>query len=181
MRLMRCRICGDTYLGTGTPSRCPFCGAAAFYLVDPDEFSSDENRVDLTEVERADLDTAIELERSNARFYAAMGGLDRDEALASAYKRLSAIEAEHCSVFCKLSGQPKPDDLREPEGDPKSWSDAIEESARRERRAADFYAEAAGRATNPRLREVFEAVSAVEVDHIAIDDITAARADERGE
>lgn len=181
MRLIRCRICGETYLGTETPSRCPFCGAAAFYLVEPDAYSSGENRVDLTEVERTDLDTAISLERSNARFYAAMGTLGGDEALASTYKRLSRIEAEHCSVFCKLSGQPKPDDLASPEGDAGTWTDAIEESARRERRAADFYAEAAGRATNPRLREVFEAVSAVEVDHLAVDDLAAARANERDE
>lgn len=181
MQLIRCRICGETYLGTDTPSRCPFCGAEERYLVGPDEFSVAENAVTVTEVERNDLDTAIALERSNARFYAAMAGLAGDEELASAYKRLSAVEAEHCSLFCKLAGETKPDDLRVPEGEPVSWSEAIAESASRERRAADFYAAAAARATNPRILEVFEAVSAVEVDHLELDELTARRAAERGE
>ena len=36
--------------------------------------------------------------------------------LSSAYKRLSRIESEHCSLFCKLAGMPKPADLLEPAG-----------------------------------------------------------------
>lgn len=176
MRLMRCRICGDTYLGTEAPSRCPFCGADARYIVDPDKFSASENDVPVTEIERADLQTAIELERSNARFYAAIATLPGHEALSSAYKRLSSIEAEHCSVFCQLAGQVKPDDLKTPEGDPSSWCDAIAESAARERRAADFYAAALSRSTNARIAEVFAAISAVEEDHLVVDALAAAKA-----
>lgn len=176
MKLLRCRICGETYLGTKAPTRCPFCGAADQHLVAPDLYSAAENHVAPTEVERADLDTAIALERSNARFYTAMSRMGGDESLASAYKRLSSIEAEHCSVLCKLAGEMKPNDLREPEGDPRSWEQAIAESAARERRAADFYAAAASRTTTPRIREVFDAVSAVEIDHLEIDRIAAIRA-----
>jgi rubrerythrin len=176
MKMIRCRICGETYLGTESPTRCPFCGAAELYMVEPDGFSASENVVQLTEIERNDLETAIELERSNTRFYLAMAALAGDEPLASAYKRLSRIEAEHCSLFCKLLGAQKPDDLGTPEGNPAGWCDAIAESAERETRAAGFYAEAAGRATNERIREVLTAVSAVERDHLAFDALAASRA-----
>lgn len=169
MRFMRCRICGDSYLGTETPKRCPFCGAHERYIVGPGEYSSTENNVQLTEIERADIEQAIELERANTRFYLAMSQMPGDEALASGYKRLARVEAEHCSLFCKLADVSKPVDLGEPTEPPASWCDGIAESAEREKMAAAFYAEVVGRATNPRIVEVFTAVSEVESDHIALD------------
>jgi len=173
MQMLRCRICGETYLGTEPPSRCPFCGAAENYFTGPGGFLASEDAIQPTEGERADLQTAIGLERSNARFYAAMAEMSGDEVLASTYKRLSRIEAEHCSVFSKMLSQAKPDDLGIAEGEPASWCDAIAESARREAHAAAFYAEVVARATSPRMREVFEAVSAVERDHLALDALAA--------
>lgn len=173
--MYRCRICGDTYLGTSVPARCPFCGADETYMVQGDGFSAEENHVQLTEVERRDLQTAVAIERSNARFYAAVARLESDETLASAYKRLSRVEAEHCSLFCKLLGEPKPDDLSVPDGDPGDWCAAIAESAAREQRAADLYAEMVGRATNERIREVFSAVSSIEQDHLDFDTLAARR------
>ncbi len=176
LKPIRCRICGETYLGTSVPERCPFCGAHASELVTDEEgFAGATFAVQPTELERADLETAIELERSNARFYAAVARLEGDETLASAYKRLSRIEAEHCSVFSKLADQPRPDDLLAPLGDPTDWCDAVLESARREEHAAQFYAEAAGRATDPRIHEVFTAIASVESDHIVFDGWAAER------
>lgn len=169
MRFMRCRICGDTYLGVEAPSRCPFCGADRRYFVDPGGFSAAENDVQLTEMERRGIERAIEIERSNSRFYAAVALLPDDEALASGYKRLSRVEAEHCSVFCTLAGLRKPVDLSEPSETPATWCEAIAESARRESEANAFYAELAERATNPRVREVVSAVAEVESDHLALD------------
>lgn len=176
MKMIRCRICGETYLGTETPSRCPFCGASERYMTDADSFSTHENDIVLTETERADIETAVEIERSNARYYAAMALLAGDEALASTYKRLSRVEAEHCSLFSKLLREPKPDDLMAPAGDPAGWCEAIAESAERERHAAAFYAEVVGRATNERVREIFTAVASVEADHLALDALAAERA-----
>jgi rubrerythrin len=148
---------------------CPFCGAHTEFMIDPVAYPAGINDVPLTEVERADLDTAIELELSNSRFYLAMSQRDDNPSLASAYKRLAAVEAEHCSLFCKIAGLPKPADLREAGDELGSWNADIDESARRERRASDLYAEFAARATNARLLEVWSAVSAVEADHIELD------------
>lgn len=176
MRLLRCRICGDTYLGTEAPSQCPFCGAHAHYFVEPGGYSSSENRVQLTEVERAHVETAIEIERSNTRYYLAAAALQGDEDLSSALKRLAKVEAEHCGIFSKLAGEPKPADLMEPEGDPSAWCEAIAESTRRETRASEFYAEVVAAATNERVREVFTAVMEVERDHLVVDEVAGAHA-----
>jgi rubrerythrin len=173
MKMYRCRICGETYLGTNAPERCPFCGAHERFMVDPDGYSPAENQVQLTELERADLEHAIALERSNARFYAAMAKTGGNEALSSAYKRLSRIEAEHCSLFCKLADVVKPADLTEPSEASPDWCDNIAESFSREQTAWAFYAEAAERATNVRVAEVLAAVSDIERDHIELDGVAA--------
>lgn len=171
MKMYRCRICGETYLGSERPSHCPFCGAHAELLVLTEDYPEDINAVTLIESERADLETAIEVERSNTRFYLAMSRREDNPKLASAYKRLAKVEAEHCSLFCKLAGVPKPADLLEPGTELGTWGADIDESLRRERRASDLYAEFAGRAIAPRLLEVFSAVSDVEADHIELDGV----------
>lgn len=171
MKMYRCRICGETYLGSEPPSHCPFCGAHAHLIVDTLDYPEDVNEVDLTEVERNDVLQAIELERANTRFYLAMAAHRDNLKLSSAYKRLAKVEAEHCSVFCKLAGVAKPADLMEPDAASDDWCANIDESLAREQRASRFYAQAGERATNERIREVFAAVSEIEVDHIDLDNL----------
>lgn len=176
MRLLRCRICGETFLGTDAPSHCPFCGAHREYFVDTLDYPEDINEVPITEIERDDLHAAIELERSNTRFYLAVASHRDDLRLSSAYKRLAKVEAEHCSLFCKLASVAKPADLLEPGDASDDWCENIEDSAAREKRATSLYALFADRATNERIREVFHAVSEVETDHIAVDAVASALA-----
>jgi rubrerythrin len=173
MNFYRCRICGETYLGTEPPSRCPFCGVTSEYIVLTSDFDEHANEVAVTPEEHADLLTAIELERGNARFYRALGARFDDRRLGSAYKRLAAIEAEHCSVFCKLAGVPKPADLLDPATTADDWCADIADSLARELKASAFYAEASARAVTPRIVEVLAAVSAVEADHIELDGIAS--------
>ncbi len=171
MKMHRCRICGETFLGTDVPSNCPFCGAHAEHFVDTADYPEDVNDIQLTEIERANLGSSIELETSNTRFYLAMAGRKDNRKLSSAYKRLAKIEAEHCSMFCKLAGVSKPTDLMTPSEELGSWDADIDESHAREVRASDLYREFATTASSPRLREVWNAVSAVEADHIALDEL----------
>lgn len=171
MRLHRCRICGETFIGQDRPSHCPFCGAHAEFMLAPRAVPADLNAVQPTEAERADLERAIDLERSNAKFYRAVASLPGDVALSSAFKRLASIESEHCSLFSKLAGLTKPNDLAEPSEAPARWEDAIAESRTRESRAREFYLAAAVRATGERICEVFTAVAAIEADHLQVDAI----------
>lgn len=172
MKMYRCRICGETYLGSEPPSQCPFCGAHREYLVDTTEFPEDINNVQLTEVERNDVMTAIELEHANTRFYLGMGTHKADNPkLASAYKRLAKIELEHAELFCKLAGVPLPASIKDPADVDNDWCSNIEESIGREQHASRFYAEVSLRATNERIKEVFAAVSEIEADHIDLDGV----------
>jgi rubrerythrin len=172
MKMYRCRICGETHLGYAKPSNCPFCGAHEEHIVISADYRQTAiNDVELTEAERADVLAAIELERGNARFYFGMASHKDNDALSSAYKRLATIEAEHCSVFCKLARVPKPEDLLLPAKAADDWCTNIEKSLTRERKASAFYADVVARASNDRIREVFSAVSAVEADHIELDNV----------
>jgi rubrerythrin len=171
VKIYRCRICGETYLGSEAPAMCPFCGAHVSAMLDTADYPENVNDIQPTEVERTDLETSIELERSNTRFYLAMAQRTDNPRLASAYKRLATVEREHCSLFCKLAKQPKPADISEPGDELGGWEVDIEESLRRETRASVLYAEFSARATSPRLMEVWRAVSAVEADHIVLDGV----------
>ncbi|MCE5203754.1 MAG: hypothetical protein LLG24_06060 [Actinomycetia bacterium] len=171
LKMWRCRVCGETYLGYEPPANCPFCGAHTEFFGPPQDYDAAVNDVMLTEVERADLETSIELEHANTRFYLGMAERKDNDTLRSAYKRLAKIEAEHCSVFCKLARTPAPTDLLSPGETTGSWASDIEESLARENRATVLYATFASRATSPRLREVWDAVSAVEADHITLDEL----------
>lgn len=171
MKMYRCRICGETYLGYEAPANCPFCGAHVDFMIMPEEYARDINDIQATETERADLESSIEIERANTRFYLGMAERKDNDTLRSAYKRLAKVEAEHCSVFCKLAKVAKPADLMTPGETTGSWATDIEESRMRENRATALYAEFAARATDPRLKEVWEAISAVEADHIVLDEL----------
>lgn len=171
LKMYRCRICGETYLGYEAPPNCPFCGAHVEFMRPTDEYPAGINSVQVAETERADLESSIELELANTRFYLGMAERNDNDLLRSAYKRLARVESEHCGLFCKLAGVPKPASLTQPGETTGAWLTDIEESMARENRATTLYATFAARATSPRLREVWEAVSAVEADHITLDEL----------
>lgn len=171
LRIYRCRICGEVYLGYEAPENCPFCGAHVEYLEAPEKYSADINEVLLTETERADLESSIELETANCRFYLGMAERRDNDTLRATYKRLAKVEAEHCELFCKLAKVEEPADLMTPGETTGSWASDIEESLVRENRASALYATFAERATHERLKEVWNAISAVESDHITLDEL----------
>jgi rubrerythrin len=171
MHFYRCRICGETYLGSAKPSDCPFCGADTRFMTLAEEYPDDINDVAPTESELTDIKVSIELERANTHFYLAMAARKDNLTLASGYERLASIEAKHCTVFSKLAGVPRPSDLVETGDELGSWDADIEESLRRETHASAVYAKFAARATTPRLIEVWNEIAAVETDHIELDEV----------
>jgi rubrerythrin/rubredoxin len=171
LRIYRCRICGEVYLGYDVPENCPFCGVKTEFLEDPEKYPAGINDLTITETERADLETSISIETSNTRFYLGMAERKDNDTLRATYKRLAKIEAEHCSVFCKLAKVNKPTELLAASETTGAWKTDIEESLKRENRATALYAEFAERATSPRLREVWRAISDVEADHVTLDNL----------
>ena len=47
IKVFRCRICGDPYIGVGAPSRCPFCGAQKRFFVSARDWNIDEFNLNL--------------------------------------------------------------------------------------------------------------------------------------
>jgi len=166
VKLWRCLICGDPYIGTSPPSNCPFCGAPVEYIVEAKDaevnFDVALNATDLKNAEKA-----LEVEVSNAQFYyCAAVKTDDDEGM-QLFKALGKVEEEHASVWKKIL---KLDKVEIPESDECSTLniDNLKESHARETRAINFYKEAAEESTNTRVKEIFEAFVKVETDHLEL-------------
>jgi len=175
----RCRICGDSYLGSDCPTNCPFCGSRKEYIVLTTAFPPNINDVQITDAERADLEYACELEITNETFYSAVGVMgNHNNLLPSAFRALAKVEREHLSIFGKLLKTPVPTEPTNPIEVQDAWTANIAQSKKDEEVASTFYREAAQRATTPRVKEVFTALAEVEEDHIDIDNYLATIAEQ---
>ena len=52
IRVFRCRICGDPYIGSEAPKQCPFCGAEQRYFVEAQDWNSEEFNVNYEDGKR---------------------------------------------------------------------------------------------------------------------------------
>jgi len=169
VKVFRCRICGDPYIGESQPTHCPFCGAEAKYIIDAHEWDSGEFDVDLSEVSRKNLEAALDLEMRNAEFYSCARTVAEsvdDEYMIAKFKCLMKVEAEHASAICKFLKIDKPEPLQGV-----CREDAVENSREgyeREDRAIKAYAQFRDEATEPRMQEFFGALVEIETDHLQI-------------
>lgn len=175
MKVFRCRICGDPYVGYEKPSNCPFCGAHADFIVDADKWVDENESVNPGEISRKNLEKALELEMSNSAFYKCAAEHAIDTSCEAMFKALGKIEAEHASVISKLLSIPKPDISRIEIYCTKSDISNIEESSVREKSASEFYAKATEEAVEPRVKEVFKELVEIEKDHLELDNIQKER------
>lgn len=170
MKFYRCVICGDPYMGSDKPSHCPFCGAHQDYLVSAADWVDENESIgELSDISRSNLEKALQLEVNNKAFYAdASSKADLIE-LQGIFKNLSKIEGEHASTIKKILKVQPP----EPEDEKKTASDNIHENleaaVEREKFASAFYGEAAGEASEERVKKVFTALSEIESDHIQLE------------
>ncbi len=171
VRVWRCRICGDGYIGVVPPANCPFCGAHAEQIILASEWDDPQVK-ELTRDDRANLERALELENSNTAFYlcsAAKADEMGDFEGFAAFKALAKVEREHASIIRRMLNLPKP--AKEPtETCYDSYVNNVEESLEREQRATKFYAQSAEAAEDPRVKEVLEALVLIESDHIQLDE-----------
>ena len=169
VKVFRCRICGDPYIGVSPPTHCPFCGADAKYIIDAHEWDSAEFDVDLSEVSRKNLEAALDLEMGNAAFYACArdkAAAAGDEYMLAKFKCLMKVEDEHASAICKLLKIDKPELSAGT-----CSTDGVHNSHEgydRENRAIKAYATFRDQATEPRMEEFFGALVEIETDHLEI-------------
>jgi len=165
--VFRCRICGDPYIGTEAPAQCPFCGAERRYFVEAKDWNPNEFNVELTAVEKDDLETALKLELDNAAFYdCAKNAAQKadDEYGIAKFKALMKVEREHASAISKFLKISRPE--LEKQACNANAKANTKEGFEREDRAIKAYAKFRDEATESRLKEFFGALVEIETDHL---------------
>ena len=167
VRVYRCRICGDPYIGTEAPSRCPFCGAQGKYIIPAEDWNTNEFNVEMSETSKKNLEAALKLELDNTGFYDCAKNIalkTGDEYGAAKFKALMKVEREHASAISKF--------LKKTSSEPPSQSCSSDfitnskEGFAREDRAIKAYSKFRDEATEPRLKEFFRALVEIETDHL---------------
>ena len=169
IKVFRCRICGDPYIGSEGPKQCPFCGADQRFFIEAQDWNPDEFNVQLSEISRKNLEAALQLELDNAGFYdCAKNMADKagDYYGIAKFKALMKVEREHASAISKFLKISRPNlEKQTCNADSKANS---QEGYEREDRAIKAYAKFEDEATEPRLKEFFGALVEIETDHLDI-------------
>jgi rubrerythrin len=163
VKLWRCVICGDPYVGANPPPNCPFCGAHEVYIKEVKD-AAVTFEVALSEKDRANAEYALQVEVSNATFYFCAADKTDDPEGKLLFKSLGKIEAEHAAIWRKILRLPKV-----PTGNETCHTENVKnlkESHERETRAIAFYEKAAGESDHDRLKQIFEALVEIETDHL---------------
>ncbi|MFH1239756.1 MAG: ferritin family protein [Candidatus Diapherotrites archaeon] len=164
IKLFRCRICGDPYIGEHAPSRCPFCGAYEKFIVEAKDYNETFD-VKLNETDKKNVETALGLEIDNTAFYLCAAEKTDDAEGKQLFKALAKVETEHAIIWRKILKLPK-------EQTEKSLkcaianTDNLKESHTREERAINFYKKAAQESENKRVKTLFAAIVQIETDHL---------------
>ena len=167
IRVYRCRICGDPYIGNEAPAQCPFCGASKRFFIDAKDWDLNEFNITLSEVSRSNLEAALKLELDNAAFYDcaknAANNADNHYSFAK-FKALMKVEREHASAISKFLKISRPE-LEKLTCDANANVNT-KEGWERENRAIKAYEKFKDEATEPRLKEFFGALVEIETDHL---------------
>lgn len=167
MKLFRCIICGDPYLGEDVPANCPFCGADKKYIINAEDYKYPA--VDnLSEKSKNNLLASLTLELINADFYLNNYQNASSDYNKQMFKALSKIEAEHASAIKKTLGLKENTTYNKSTKVFASDEEMYAEAHKREIRASEFYSKSANEAVEPRVKELFTALSEIENDHIII-------------
>jgi len=167
VKVFRCRICGDPYIGSEAPMHCPFCGAPQRFFVKAQDWNPDEFNVKLSEISKKNLEAALQLELDNASFYDCAKNKAQkagDNYSLAKFKALMKVEREHASAISKFLKISSPELKKQAcNADSKVNS---KEGWEREGRAIKSYSKFRDEATEQRLKEFFGALVEIETDHL---------------
>lgn len=166
-------ICGDGYIGERPPTMCPFCGAHSNWIRES-ELVKVTFDVSLNPAERANIETALQLEAGNAAFYFCAADKTDDPQGKILFKALGKVEAEHASIWkkiLKLEKVPQGSDACHA-----SNKENLEEAHQREDHAIKFYSQALAQAVDGRVKQIFSALIEVETDHLRLHEQYLAKA-----
>lgn len=167
MKVFRCRICGDPYLGEEAPTHCPFCGAPVKYLILAKDWE-DPQMVKLSDVSKRNLKASLELEIENASFYLCASEMTKDTEGKQLFRALSKVEREHASMICKILGVPKPKITLDKLACYPTYKENLKESHHREERAISSYSQFFKETKEPQIKEMFQALVLIESEHLKL-------------
>jgi len=167
MKPMRCQLCGETYLGQEA-DRCPYCGAAGKQLVEATQWV-DYGKLEMDEQDLEKCRTALGFEISNWTFYQCCAKKAENIFTQAIFKRLAKHEMEHAELLARMMGEEMP--AFKDESCPDADREKFEEAHLREHRAINYYLQAAKESKNQRAKEVFRALSDIEVEHLQISNV----------
>lgn len=165
MKVFRCKICGDPYLGEQIPTNCPFCGAPTKYMVLARNWKEPVIEM-LSQVSKKNLQSALELEIENTKFYICASEMTKDLEGKQMFRALSKIEREHASMICKILKIEKPTITLDKLACYPSYQENLKDAYNREDRAIKAYSEFFKEAKEPRIKEIFQALVLIESDHL---------------
>jgi len=168
LKVFKCKICQEGYLGDAPPTHCPFCGAHQQYMIEAEEFELPIYT--LTDVSRQNLEEALDLELGNAEFYFCAAAMADNVADATMFKRLAKVESEHASTIVKELKKQSPDISRDRDMCSNMNRDNLMESNQRETNAIVHYTRFLGEATEERIKEIFTSIIEIEKDHLSLTD-----------
>lgn len=177
MKIYRCIICGDPYLGKEKPTNCSSCGVPAEYLAPARDWKEKEVQ-NLSSVSRKNLERALEAELKNNTFYTACSRKSKNSELKAMFWALSKIAAEHAKIVNKILKKAAPRYVEDTKAGPTdnqkpsaTDKENIGEIREREESGVKFYNQAAGEAKEERVKEIFEALSKVKSEYIKLSEI----------
>lgn len=165
IRLWRCEICGDPYIGDEAPANCPFCGVKKKYMKETRDAVVNFNLV-LNAQDLANARHALDVEVSNSTFYFCAAAKTDNAEGRLLFKALGKVEAEHAAIWKKILKLDKV-----PQGNDTCHIanlENLQDSHARETQAIEFYARAARESHDPRIKQIFEALVEVETDHLKL-------------
>lgn len=165
LKVWRCKICGDPYLGKDKPTECPFCGADADYIVAGKEYDIPDT-VTLSDKSTENLQAALKLEVGAVNLYecAKKKEVENNPEGFALFKALIKVEKEHATRISKFLGVPRPDYADESCAD--KYEDNLKETEKREDNAVKLYTQFAAEAVEPVIKQFFEALAQVEQGHL---------------
>ena len=167
VRVFRCKLCRDPYIGEEPPSRCPFCGAPGWYFIPAEEWNPSEYIFEISDLSKTSLKAALKLELSNTAFYLCAMNASKengDEYGYAKFKALKKVENEHADAILKLLKIKQPDLETIPCSE--DFKKNTQEGWERENRAIKAYAKFAKEAPEIQLRQFFESLVEIETDHL---------------
>jgi len=169
IRVFRCKVCRDPYIGEKAPSRCPFCGAVSCYFIPAEEWNPSEYVFEISDKSKDNLKAALELELSNTAFYLCAMNIAKiadDEYGYAKFKALKKVENEHAAAILKFLKIEQPQ--LKPVTCSKNFKKNTQEGWERENRAIKAYNKFAKEATEQQLKLFFKALVEIETDHLEL-------------